>query len=68
MSDEQPQTERMISAKQVGDMLGLSAKTVIRMVESGELPGYKINFVWRFKRSEIEEYIRSRRYRPSEDQ
>ncbi|HEX4202924.1 MAG TPA: helix-turn-helix domain-containing protein [Ktedonobacteraceae bacterium] len=69
MSDDQPHSEKMISAKQVGEMLGFSAKTVIRMVEAGVLPGYKMNFVWRFKRSEIEEYIRSRRYHPqSEDQ
>jgi excisionase family DNA binding protein len=64
MSDKQPEVERMISAKQAGEMLGLSAKTVIRMVEAGDLPGYKINFVWRFKRGEIEEYITSRRYFP----
>lgn len=66
MSDERSEVEKMISAKQAGDMLGLSAKTVIRMVESGDLPGYKFNFVWRFKRSEIEEYIRSRRYHPQD--
>jgi excisionase family DNA binding protein len=64
MSDERPEATKMISAKQAGDMLGLSAKTVIRMVDSGELPGYKINYVWRFRRSEIEEYISSRRYNP----
>lgn len=64
MSNELSEVEKMISAKQAGDMLGLSAKTVIRMVEAGDLPGYKISFVWRFKRSEIEEYIRSRRYHP----
>ena len=66
MSDERSEVEKMISAKQAGEMLGLSAKTIIRMVEAGDLPAYKINFVWRFKRSEIEEYIRSRRYHPQD--
>ncbi len=64
MTDEQPEIEKMISAKQAGEILGLSSKTVIRMVEAGGLPGYKINFMWRFRRSEIEEYIRSRKYNP----
>ena len=65
MAEEQPKVEKLISAKQVGQMLGLNAKTVIRMVESGELPGYKFNYVWRFKQSEIEAYIETHRYKPN---
>jgi len=60
-------TEELINTKTLGKLLGIHWRTVIRMVERGELPGYKVGEQWRFKRSEIEDYLRSRRYPPASD-
>jgi excisionase family DNA binding protein len=54
--------EQMLSANQAGKMLGVSGRTVIRMMEDGHFPGYKIGSAWKFKRGDIESYIESRKF------
>lgn len=51
-----------LSAIEAGRILGVSGKTVIRMMEDGDFPGYKIGSVWKFKREDIEKYIESRKF------
>lgn len=38
-------------------MLGVIPRTVVRLAERGEFPGFKVGDVWRFYRSDIEAYI-----------
>jgi excisionase family DNA binding protein len=38
-------------------MLGVAPRTVVRLVERNEIPGFKIGGVWRFYREDIQEYI-----------
>ena len=64
MTKDETQIERPLSAKQAGDILGINAKTVIRMAESGELPVYRVGKLLKFKRSEVEAYFESRRILP----
>lgn len=66
MTKEEPQIERPLSTKQVAELLGLSTKTVIRLAENGELPAYRVGDLWKFKRSEVEAYFDSRRYKPEQ--
>jgi excisionase family DNA binding protein len=54
--------EQMLSANQAGRLLGVSGKTVIRMMEDGDFPGYKIGNGWKFKKGDIENYLKSRRF------
>jgi excisionase family DNA binding protein len=68
MTDERSRADEMVSASEAGRMLGVSGKTVIRMMQEGTIPGYKIGFVWRFRRGDIESYRDSRRYHPGEHQ
>lgn len=56
--------EDMLNATDAGKILGVSGKTMIRFMENGEFPGYKIGGVWKFKRGEIEQYRDAQRYRP----
>jgi excisionase family DNA binding protein len=56
--------EEMLNANDAGKILGVSGKTVVRLMESGDIPGYRIGGVWKFKRGEIEYYRDSQRYRP----
>ncbi|EFH88951.1 helix-turn-helix domain-containing protein [Ktedonobacter racemifer] len=64
MASDNPQSEEMVSTTQAGKMLGVTSKTIIRMIESGQIPGYRVNFVWRLKRSDIEAYLEAHRYKP----
>lgn len=56
-----------LSPNQAGKLLGVSGKTVVRMMEAGDLAGYQIGSVWKFKKSDIENYIESRRFRGKKD-
>jgi excisionase family DNA binding protein len=58
----------MLSTSEAGKILGVTSKTVIRMIESGELPGYRVSFVWRIKRSDIDAYLEAHRFRPGQQQ
>jgi len=50
-------TERPIDTKEVADMLGVTPRTVTRLAERGEIPGFKVGDVWRFHRQDILDYI-----------
>ena len=67
MAKEEPHIERPLSTSQVATLLGLSTKTVIRLAESGELPSYRVGDLWKFKRSEVEAYFDSMRYKPKDE-
>ena len=46
-------TERLVTACELGDLLGLKAGTVLDYWEAGKLPGYKIGRAVRFDPDEI---------------
>ena len=52
-------TRTPISAKEVAKMLGVTPRTVVRLVERNEIPGFKVGDVWRFYREDIQRYIDS---------
>ncbi len=67
MAGDKP-SEEMISTREAGKMLGVTSKTVIRMIETGQIDGYKVNYVWRLKRSDVEHYLETHRYKPDQQQ
>ncbi len=42
---------------EVARYLGVSVRTVYRLVQRGELRGAKEGSVWRFRREEVEAYV-----------
>lgn len=62
------QIESMISTKQVATILGISEKSVTHMVETGELPSYRIGRLWKFKRNEVQTYIEAHQYKPEQEE
>ena len=50
--------EPLIDANVAGKILGVSPKTVKRMAGNGEIPAFQIGNRWRFRASELDEYIR----------
>jgi excisionase family DNA binding protein len=49
------------TSKDVQEKLNVSRITVLRMVDRGEIPAYKVRRDWRFEEKDIEEYLERNR-------
>jgi excisionase family DNA binding protein len=57
-------TGRLLTTREVAELLGLSPKSVLRRWRAGELPGYRLGgTVLRFEREDLDAYLRARRSR-----
>ena len=50
-------SEEIVEVKEVANRLKVSTRTVIRLAERGELVAFKIGDLWRFRRSDVDNYI-----------
>jgi excisionase family DNA binding protein len=46
-----------LTVRQVAEYLNVNEKTVYRLAQRGELPGFKVAGTWRFKRIDIDRWI-----------
>jgi excisionase family DNA binding protein len=51
--------EPLIDAAVAGEILHLHPKTVKRLAGAGEIPGFRIGRLWRFRASVLDEWVRS---------
>lgn len=49
--------EQAMTVRQVAEYLNVDAKVIYRLVQAGELPGFKVARSWRFKRDDIDSWI-----------
>jgi excisionase family DNA binding protein len=55
-------TDRLLKAREVAELLGLSSSTVLDWFESGRLPGFKLSSrAVRFRESELMVWLEERR-------
>ncbi len=47
----------IMTAKELAELLKISLPTLYKMVNSGEIPGFKVANEWRFEREEIQAWI-----------
>ena len=52
-------SDSILTIRDIADYLKVNERTIYRLAASGELPGFKIGNSWRFKQSELEQYIAS---------
>jgi excisionase family DNA binding protein len=45
------------TVRQVAEYLSVNERTVYRMAERGDLPGFKVGDTWRFRRADIDAWI-----------
>ena len=50
-------SEEILEVKEVAKRLKVSTRTVIRLVERGDLVAFKIGDLWRFRRSDVDDYV-----------
>jgi excisionase family DNA binding protein len=52
--------DEILTIEEVAVYLKAGKKTVYRLAQRGELPGFKLGGTWRFRRSELSSWIASR--------
>lgn len=53
--------EKLMTVVEVAAYLRLNRFTVYRLVESGNIPGFKVASQWRFKQHELEAWLQAKR-------
>ena len=53
--------EPAMSVHDVADLLNVDAKTIYRLAQRGELPGFKVAGAWRFQRDDLRRWIDQRK-------
>jgi len=48
----------VMTVPEVAQYLGCHQTTIYKLIKSFQLPGFRLGFDWRFRRSEIEKYRR----------
>jgi excisionase family DNA binding protein len=56
-----------MTVRDVALYLNVDEKTVYRLPQKGDLPGFKVAGTWRFKRDDIDAWIEQRKARPADE-
>jgi len=51
-------TNEIMTIKELSEYLKLNEKTAYRLASEGKLPGFKVGGSWRFRKEEIDRWIR----------
>ena len=51
----------LLNLEQVAKILGVSERTVLRLLAAKEIKGFKVGRAWRFEHSDVEEYVEQQR-------
>ena len=55
----QQAAEPRYSLEEISKHLGISKETIYRWLEKGKIPAHKVGKQWRFKPSEVDEWVKS---------
>ncbi|MDF1552533.1 MAG: helix-turn-helix domain-containing protein [Deferrisomatales bacterium] len=50
--------DEILTIREVATLLKIGEKTAYTMAQSGDLPGFKVRGQWRFRRADIDTWIR----------
>ena len=53
------QIEPWFSVEEIARHLGVSKETVYRWLEKGQIPSHRLGKLWKFKPTEVDDWIRS---------
>lgn len=56
-----PDLEPAMTVKEVAAFLNVDEKTIYRLAQKGELPGFKVAGAWRFQRADLQQWIDARK-------
>ena len=52
-------SERWLSVEEIAGHLGVSKESIYRWVEKGKIPAHKVGKLWKFKVTDIDEWVRT---------
>jgi PTS system nitrogen regulatory IIA component len=58
--------ERLLTASELGELLGFASGTIVDWAERGEVPAFKVGGRLRFRESEVLAWLEERRLAPNE--
>ncbi len=58
--------EHLMGTGEVARYLNIHFKTVMSLVERGELPAYKVGRVWRYRKSDVDAWLETKKHVPPE--
>lgn len=58
--------DKLLDTNAVARYLGIDRKTVISFVEQGKLRGYRVGRNWRFRKSDVEEFLEGQQVKPDQ--
>lgn len=50
-------TERWLSVEEIAAHLGISKETIYRWVEREKIPAHRVGRLWKFKASEVDQWV-----------
>ena len=51
--------EKWVTLKEVQEHLGVGRETILQWIAKRNMPAYKVGRLWKFKLTEVDEWIRS---------
>ena len=51
--------ERWLSMKEISEYLGVTRETIYKWIEDREMPGHLVGKFWKFKRDEVDVWVKS---------
>ena len=51
--------DKWLSVNEISDYLGVRIESIYRWLKTKEMPGHKVGRHWKFKKSEIDEWVKS---------
>jgi excisionase family DNA binding protein len=54
-------SESAMTVRDVATFLNVDEKTIYRLAQRGELPGFKVAGSWRFQRTDLDRWIETRK-------
>ena len=51
--------EKWVTLKEVQEHLGVGRETILQWIAKRNMPAYKVGRLWKFKLSEVDDWIRS---------
>lgn len=64
--DLMPSSDRWMSTREVSEDLGITLRTLYRIIDDGQLPAYKFGRVIRLQRADVEAFLETARVRPGD--
>ncbi|MCK6600086.1 MAG: helix-turn-helix domain-containing protein [Bdellovibrionaceae bacterium] len=53
------ETERWLSVEEIAAHLGVSKETIYRWLERKKVPAHRVGRLWKFKASEVDDWIKN---------